>query len=70
MNNVVIVWGEQRRDSAIHIHVCILSQTPIPSSLPRNIQQGSMCYSQHKDRTLLVIHLNIAVCIGNHRFIL
>ena len=27
-NSVLIVSGEQRRDSAIHIHVCILPQTP------------------------------------------
>ena len=31
-NNVVIISGEQQRDSAIHIHVSILFQTPLPSS--------------------------------------
>ena len=33
-NNVVIVSGEQQRDSAIHIHVPVLPQTPLPSRLP------------------------------------
>ena len=49
INNVVIVSSEQWRDSAIHIYVSILLQTP-PSSRPHNIEQSSMCY------TLLVIH--------------
>ena len=43
INNVVIVSGEQQRDSAIHIHVSILSQTPLPSRLPHNIEQSSLC---------------------------
>ena len=37
--------GEQRRDSAIHIHVSILPQTPLPSRLPRDIEQSSLCYT-------------------------
>ena len=44
INNVVIVSGEQRRDSAIHIYVSILPQTPVPSRLPHNIEQSSRCY--------------------------
>ena len=44
-NNVVIVSGGQQRDSAIHIHVSILSQTPLPSRLPHNIEQSSLCYT-------------------------
>ena len=52
-NNVVIVSGEQQRVSAIHIHIYILLQTPLPSRLPNNIEQSSLClYS----RSLLVIH--------------
>ena len=43
--NVVIVSGEQRRDSTIHIHVSILPQTPLPSRLPHNTEQSSMCYT-------------------------
>ena len=43
INNAVIL-GEQRRDSAIHIHVSILPQTPLPSRLPHNIEQSSLCY--------------------------
>ena len=31
MNNIVIVSRDQRRGSAIHIHVSILPQTPLPS---------------------------------------
>ena len=31
MNNVVIVSGGQQRDSAIHIQISILPQTPLPS---------------------------------------
>ena len=38
MNNVVIVSGRQQRDSAIHIHVSILPQTPFPSRLPHSIE--------------------------------
>ena len=34
INNVVIVSNEQQRDSAKHIHVSILSPTPLPSRLP------------------------------------
>ena len=43
INNVVRVSGEQRRDSATHIHVSILSQIPLPSRLPHNTEQNSMC---------------------------
>ena len=58
-NNVVIVLGEQQRDSAIYIHVSILPQPPLPSRLPCNIEQSSICY--------IVGHcwlsiLNTAVC--------
>ena len=43
VNNVVIVSGGQQRDSAIHIHVSILLQTPLPSRLPQNTEQSSLC---------------------------
>ena len=58
-NNVVIVLGEQQRDSAVHIHVSILPQTPLPSRLPHSIEQSSMFYTI--DPCWLSI-LNIAVC--------
>ena len=45
MNNVLIVSGEQQRDSAIYIHVPILPQTPLPSRLPHNVEQSSICYT-------------------------
>ena len=44
INNVVIVSGEQSRDSATHIHVSIFPQTSLSSRLPHNIEQSSMCY--------------------------
>ena len=43
--NIVIVSGEQRRDSAIHIDVSIPHQTPLPSRVPHNIEQSSLCYT-------------------------
>ena len=58
-NNVVIVSGEQRKDSVIHIPVSILSQTPLPSRLPRNIEQSSLCYTAGP---CWLPVLNIAVC--------
>ena len=39
----MIVSGEQRWDSAIHIHVSILPEIPVPSRLPCNTEQISMC---------------------------
>ena len=43
INKVVIVSGEQRRDSAMHTHVSVLSQTPLPSRLPHITEQNSLC---------------------------
>ena len=40
----MIVSGEQGRDSAIHIHVSILSQTPLPSKLPHDTELSSLCF--------------------------
>ena len=45
INNVVIVSGEEQKGSAIHIYVSVLPQTPLPSRLPHNIEQSSMCYT-------------------------
>ena len=45
MNNAVIIAGDQQRDSAIHRHVSILPQTPLPSRLPHNVEQSSTCYT-------------------------
>ena len=47
----MIVSGAQPRDSVIHIHVSVLSQTALLSRLPGNTEQSSVLYS----RTLLVI---------------
>ena len=43
INNVEIISGGQQSDSAIHIHVSVLPQTPLPSRLPHNIKQSSLC---------------------------
>ena len=45
INNVVIVSVAQQSNSAIHTHVSILPQAPLPSRLPYNIEQGSLCYT-------------------------
>ena len=42
INSVVIVSGAQQSDSATHIRVPILPQTPLPSRLPHNIEQSSV----------------------------
>ena len=39
----MIVSGEQHKDSAIHIHVSILPQTPLPPRLPHDIEKSSQC---------------------------
>ena len=41
----MIVLGEQGNDSALHIHVSILPQTPLPSRLPHNIEQSFLRYT-------------------------
>ena len=75
--SIVIVSVEQQRDSAIHIHVSILPQTPLPSRLPHGIEQHSLCY---KVGACWLSILNIAVCtyhwstisfcvLPNHTFI-
>ena len=58
-NNVVIVSGEQQRGSVIHIHVYILPQTSLPSRLPHNFEQSSLCY---REGPCWLSILNIAVC--------
>ena len=45
INNLVIVSGRQQRDSAIHIPVSLLPQSPLPSRLPRNPEQSSLLTS-------------------------
>ena len=42
INNLVIVSGEEQRDSAIRIHVSILPQTPLLCRLPHDIEQSSL----------------------------
>ena len=45
ISNVVVVLGEQQRDSATHINVSILPQTPLSSRLAHKIEQSFMCYT-------------------------
>ena len=59
INNVVIVSGEQQKDSAIHTHVSILPPTPLPSRLPQSIEKSSMCDTVGPCWSSV---LNIAVC--------
>ena len=39
----MIVSGEQRRDSAIHIHISILPQIALPFRLPHHTEQSPLC---------------------------
>ena len=38
--------GGPQKDSATHINVSILPQAPLPSRLPPNIEQTSLCYTK------------------------
>ena len=46
INDVLVVSGEQQRDSAIHIHGFLLPQTLIPSRLAHNVEQSWMVLSR------------------------
>ena len=56
---ILIVSGEQQKDSAIHTHIYILPQTPLPSRLSHNIEQSSICYTVGPCWLSI---LNISVC--------
>ena len=58
INKVVTVSGESLRDSAIHVQVPILPQTPFPPRLVHNSVEFHVLYN----RSFLSIILNIAVC--------
>ena len=45
VEKMVIVSGEQQRDSAIHSHVSILPQTLLPPRLPDNTEHSVPCYT-------------------------
>ena len=59
INNVVTAAGGQQRGSAIHIHASILPQTPLPSRLPHNTEQSSLCCTVRPCRLAI---LNTAEC--------
>ena len=44
IDSVVIVPGEQRGNSTTRRHISILPHPPLPSVLPPNIEQSSLCY--------------------------
>ena len=56
INNFVIVSCGQQRDSAIHMHVSILPQTPFPGRLPSNTE-----FHVPYRRSLLVIHFKYSM---------
>ena len=56
-----MVPGAQQSNSAIHTHVSIFPQTPLPSSLPHSIEQSSLCYTIGP---CWISTLNIAVYIS------
>jgi len=45
MSNAVIVACRHQNVAAVHMHVSILPQTPLPSRLPHNTEQSSLCYT-------------------------
>ena len=45
VNSVLISSGGQQRESDRRTHVSILPKTPLPSRLPHNIEQSSLCYA-------------------------
>ena len=45
-SQLTIVSGAQQSDSAMHIHVSIVPQTPFSSRLPHDIEWSSLCYIQ------------------------
>ena len=53
----MIVSDAQQSDSAIHVHVSILPQTPLPSKLPYNIEQSTLCYTVRPGDGGLIIKL-------------
>ena len=59
IDSVVIVSGEQQRDSVVRIHVSILPQTLLSSRLAHNTEQSSLCYTI---RICWLFILNRAVC--------
>ena len=77
VNSVGRVSGAQQRVSAIHIHVSILPQTPLPYRLLHNSEQSSLCHTVSPSWLFV---LNTAVCTGpslppsllhsNHKFLL
>ena len=64
----VIASDEHWGDSAIQIHVSILSQTPLPSRLPHNMEQSSL-FSTVGPCWLSILN-GYPGCTGNCKFFL
>ena len=45
VNKAVIVSGGHQRNLVIHIHASILPPNLLPSRLPHNVDQSSLCYT-------------------------
>ena len=61
-NNVVIVSGEQLRDSALHEQVSIVPKIPHPSRLAHTIEQSFTIQLYYTVGPCWLSILNIAVC--------
>ena len=66
INKAVMVSGGQWKDSTTHTHLSILSQALLPSRLPHNIEQSSLCYAVGPCWSPI---LNTAVCTHPYVFI-
>ena len=70
----MIVSDVQQRDSAIHIQISILPQTPFPSTLPCNIEQSSIYSTVDQLATFNLIsycvktNQLISIWLGHHEF--
>ena len=65
----MIVSGAQESDSAIHIHVSILPQTPLPSRLPLNIEQNSLCYTVGPCWLSFLFHVTLKQGVGERELV-
>ena len=82
INNAEIVSGGQQRNPAIHTHLSISPQMPMPSRLPHHIEQSSLyyivgpCWWSILNTMCLHVHPKLynypfppPVTPGNHKFI-
>ena len=71
INSVVVVSGEQCKDSAIHIRISILPQTSLPCRQAHKIEQSSMCYTTGLcSLSILHGHVHTSLCKIHLKFLL